>query len=232
MESEEYCYLTTTGRRSRRPHEIEIWFASEGSTLYMLAGDGRQADWVRNLIAQPSVRIRIGDEEAAGVARVVTDEEEDALARRLVVEKYQPGYGEDLSSWRETALPVAVDLLDRIRLHHIQLAMPNGGEDEAVAFYSGILGLKRIPKPEHLEQRGGVWFSVGDGHQLHLGVEEPFVPAKKAHPAFEIASLDAIRLALEATGAEVVLDEPLEGFDRFYTSDPFGNRIEILSRST
>ena len=105
--------------------------------------------------------------------------------------------------------------------------MPASREDEAEAFYSGLLGLERVPKPPNLEKRGGCWFrSVG--LELHLGVEEPFNPARKAHPALQVSDLAALKTRLEAAGAEVWEDEPLEGYDRFYASDPFGNRIEFL----
>ena len=114
-----------------------------------------------------------------------------------------------------------------MKLHHVQLAMPRGREDEAEAFYSGLLGLERVPKPPNLAKRGGCWFR-GDVLELHLGVEEPFNPAKKAHPALQVSDVAALRDRLAGAGAEVWEDEPLEGYERFYASDPFGNRIEFL----
>jgi deazaflavin-dependent oxidoreductase (nitroreductase family) len=109
-----YCYLTTVGRVTGRPHTIEIWFALHGPTLYLLSGGGDRSDWVRNLLTRPAVGVRIGRRDApelAGRARVVAaGTEEDEFARRLVAGKYQPGYGGDLSGWRRSALPVAVDL--------------------------------------------------------------------------------------------------------------------------
>jgi deazaflavin-dependent oxidoreductase (nitroreductase family) len=108
---EDYCYLTTVGRRSGRPHTIEIWFALDGDTLYMLAGGGDRADWVRNLRRAPAVTVRIGDVTFDGWARIVTDGEEDARARAIVVAKYRPRYRGDLTDWGQTALPVAVDLV-------------------------------------------------------------------------------------------------------------------------
>jgi deazaflavin-dependent oxidoreductase (nitroreductase family) len=111
LAAESYCYLTTTGRVSGRPHEIEIWFgSSDGDSIYMLAGGRDRADWVRNLQQQPSVRVRIGDRRFGGRARLVTDAGEEALARRLLLAKYQPDYSDDLSDWGRDALPVAVDL--------------------------------------------------------------------------------------------------------------------------
>ncbi len=108
--AEPYCYLTTTGRVSGSPHEIEIWFGVEGSTLYLLSGGRDRSDWVRNILANPAVSLRIGDTTHEVRARVVEGAEEDALARRLLLEKYQPGYASDLTNWGRTALPVAIDL--------------------------------------------------------------------------------------------------------------------------
>ncbi|MGH2730663.1 MAG: nitroreductase/quinone reductase family protein [Actinomycetota bacterium] len=110
LESEAFSYLTTTGRTSGRPHTIEIWFALNDGTLYMLSGGRARSDWVRNLIASPEVSVRIADRTFTGRARAVTDPDEDARARELLVNKYQSGYGGDLTGWRERALPIAVDL--------------------------------------------------------------------------------------------------------------------------
>jgi hypothetical protein len=105
-----FCYFTTTGRVTGRHHTIEIWFAIRGRTLYMLSGGRDRSDWVRNLMRVPETTVRIGLTELIGRARVVTGGTEDALARRLLREKYEPGYSGDLSDWGRTALPVAVDL--------------------------------------------------------------------------------------------------------------------------
>ena len=105
--------LTTVGRVSGRPHTIEIWFAAHGSTLYMLSGGGNRSDWVRNLTRTPVVRVRVDGDEYVGTARIVTDPIEDRLARDAVHDKYAPHYLGDLTSWRDTALPIAIDL-DRI----------------------------------------------------------------------------------------------------------------------
>ncbi len=112
LANEQFCYLTTTGRVTGRPHTIEIWFGLNERTLYMLSGNGprRRSDWVRNLMRTPPVSVRIGEREFTGTARVVEDGEEDALARQLLLEKYEPAYSGDLSEWGRTALPVAVDL--------------------------------------------------------------------------------------------------------------------------
>jgi catechol 2,3-dioxygenase-like lactoylglutathione lyase family enzyme len=112
-------------------------------------------------------------------------------------------------------------------LDHVQLACPPGGEDEARAFYGGLLGLPEIEKPEPLRARGGVWFECG-AHQLHLGVEEDFRPARKAHPALREASVADLRALAERLG-DGRWDEDLPGVERFYVDDPFGNRLEVLA---
>jgi catechol 2,3-dioxygenase-like lactoylglutathione lyase family enzyme len=115
-----------------------------------------------------------------------------------------------------------------LRIDHVQLAMPAGGEPEARRFYAGALGLREMPKPAHLARRGGVWFEGGEGLRVHLGAEPEFRPARKAHPAFLVSGLRDLAADLRARGYEVAADEPLEGFDRLYASDPFGNRIELM----
>ena len=115
-------------------------------------------------------------------------------------------------------------------LHHVQLAMPPGREDDARAFYVGVLGFTEIPKPANLVTRGGLWLKSGDA-DVHLGVEQDFRPAKKAHPALLVDDLEAIRRACEASGSMLTIDEPLEGYDRAYVADPFGNRIELLQKT-
>ena len=114
--SQAFCYLTTTGRVSGRRHTVEIWFARRGPTVYLLSGGGERADWVRNLRRRPEVTVRIGRRNARelpGHARVLgPGSPEDGLARDLLVEKYQPGYGGDLTGWRRSSLPVAIDLED------------------------------------------------------------------------------------------------------------------------
>jgi deazaflavin-dependent oxidoreductase (nitroreductase family) len=104
------CYLTTTGRVTGRPHTIEIWFALNGRTFYFLAGDGHNADWVRNISRLPDVRVRVGRRRVRGRGRIVTDPGEQQLARRIVYEKYAPTYEGDLTEWRSIATPIAVDL--------------------------------------------------------------------------------------------------------------------------
>jgi deazaflavin-dependent oxidoreductase (nitroreductase family) len=104
------CHLTTSGRRSGRPHTIEIWFALRGRRLYLLAGGGERSDWVRNLLADPAVTVRLGEREVAGRAAPVEDPGEREAARHLLFEKYTPRYGGDLREWRRTALPIVVEL--------------------------------------------------------------------------------------------------------------------------
>ncbi len=110
LAQEDFCYFTTTGRVSGKPHEIEIWFALSGSTLYMLSGGGEKADWVKNAQKDPAVQVRIGEQVFPGRARRVRDAEEDGLARRIVFEKYAPRSSDDLQGWSRSSLPLAVDL--------------------------------------------------------------------------------------------------------------------------
>lgn len=112
-------------------------------------------------------------------------------------------------------------------IDHVLLAMPVGGEPQARAFYGGLLGLAEIEKPEPLASRGGCWF--GEGPMiLHLGVQNDFTPAAKAHPALIAADLDALFDRLRAAGVEVSRDSALPGVARFYARDPFGNRLEFI----
>jgi deazaflavin-dependent oxidoreductase (nitroreductase family) len=110
LDGELFCYVTTTGRKTARPHEIEIWFGVRGGTLYVLSGGGDRSDWVRNLKAEPRVTLRIGGRSWEARARVVEDRDEDAAARHLLAAKYQ-GWreGAPLSRWARTALPVAIE---------------------------------------------------------------------------------------------------------------------------
>lgn len=112
-------------------------------------------------------------------------------------------------------------------LDHVQVAIPVGSEPTARAFYGGVLGMTEIPKPLALAQRGGCWFTSGAA-VLHLGVEEPFTPATKAHPAFLVTDLDSLATTLADTGASITHSNgELPGIRRFHTFDPFGNRLEF-----
>ncbi|MFN2591118.1 MAG: dUTP diphosphatase [Actinomycetota bacterium] len=112
-------------------------------------------------------------------------------------------------------------------IHHVQLAMPPGRQDEAEAFYAGVLGLERVAKPAELAGRGGCWFRAS-GVELHLGVDDDFRPAKKAHPALVVDDLVQMRQRLQGSGVQTQDDVPLNGRQRFHTFDPFGNRLEII----
>jgi catechol 2,3-dioxygenase-like lactoylglutathione lyase family enzyme len=120
--------------------------------------------------------------------------------------------------------------VDAPALDHVQVAAPRGCEEDARRFYGVLLRLEEIEKPDALKPRGGVWFRVG-AQELHVGVEEPSTPAAKAHPAIRVADLDVLRVRLEAAGAPIVEDDgTIPGVRRFYTADPFGNRLELLAR--
>ncbi|WP_330502643.1 VOC family protein [Peribacillus frigoritolerans] len=112
-------------------------------------------------------------------------------------------------------------------IDHIQLAAPKDSEDTARKFFKNILGFDEVEKPEELKKRGGVWFEFGN-YQIHIGIEEPFYPAKKAHPAFEIENIEELKKHLVTNGIDVIEDDKLPGAKRFYISDPFGNRMELL----
>ncbi|MCX4692883.1 VOC family protein [Streptomyces sp. NBC_01408] len=112
-------------------------------------------------------------------------------------------------------------------LDHVQLAAPPGAEDRLRAYYTGVLGMTELSKPPVLAARGGCWFAAG-GVQLHLGVEEDFRPARKAHPGLRVTGIVEYAIRLEERGAEVVWDDNLPGHRRFYSEDPVGNRLEFL----
>jgi catechol 2,3-dioxygenase-like lactoylglutathione lyase family enzyme len=113
------------------------------------------------------------------------------------------------------------------RLHHVQLAIPAGGEEECRAFWGGVLGMDELEKPPVLAARGGCWFR-GGGLEVHLGVEQDFAPARKAHPGILVDDLRGLAGRLAAAGVEVTWDGEFPGHDRFYAADPFGNRLEFL----
>ena len=113
LSREEYCYLTTTGRKSGKPHEIEIWFGIHGYSLYLLSGGNDDSDWVKNLRADPNVRVRIAKQTFQGVARIVRNIEEESLARPMLAAKYY-GWkeGQEMSEWARDALVIAIDLFE------------------------------------------------------------------------------------------------------------------------
>lgn len=114
-------------------------------------------------------------------------------------------------------------------IDHVQLAMPPGREREARDFYQGLLGIPLVAKPDHLAGRGGCWFEDGPV-RVHLGVEESFRPARKAHPALLVTDLARLLARLREAGVTIRSDQPLEGYERSYVDDPFGNRIELMQR--
>jgi catechol 2,3-dioxygenase-like lactoylglutathione lyase family enzyme len=114
-----------------------------------------------------------------------------------------------------------------IGVHHVQLAMPVGGEDDARRFYSGLLEIPEVQKPVELAKRGGAWFETS-AVRVHLGVEADFRPARKAHPGLLVENLESLAMRLRDAGYEVVGAEPMAGFNYIYVHDPFGNRLELL----
>jgi catechol 2,3-dioxygenase-like lactoylglutathione lyase family enzyme len=117
-------------------------------------------------------------------------------------------------------------------IHHVQVAAPPGCEEEARRFFTGVLGLEEVPKPDPLAARGGAWFEVGAGVQLHVGVAADFAPATKAHPAFRVDGaerLSALAARLGGAGIEVLWDQAAPGESRFYATDPWGNRLEFIT---
>lgn len=119
-------------------------------------------------------------------------------------------------------------LMKILAIDHVQLAMPEQGEEKAREFYMHLLGFHEIPKPPDLAKRGGVWFQHGQ-IQIHLGVDANFQPAKKAHPAFIVDSLNEFIAKFESAGTAIDFSQPeLAGFKRIHIFDPFGNRIELM----
>jgi catechol 2,3-dioxygenase-like lactoylglutathione lyase family enzyme len=114
-----------------------------------------------------------------------------------------------------------------LHLDHVQLAIPQGAEDLCRAFYAGLLGMKEVQKPPALAKRGGLWLESCPV-RIHLGVEEDFRPARKAHPAIAVADLDALARLLSEAGHELAWDDAIPGVRRFYIQDPVGNRIEFM----
>ncbi|MFB9325151.1 VOC family protein [Paenibacillus aurantiacus] len=117
-------------------------------------------------------------------------------------------------------------------IDHVQLAAPEGCEEEARRFFGGLLGWPEIQKPVPLRARGGAWFQCG-AHQVHIGVQKDFVPAAKAHPAFHVRGLDQLKVRLLERGTAVIDDDARteEGVARFYVLDPFGNRLEFMEQA-
>lgn len=119
------------------------------------------------------------------------------------------------------------DGFELLPIHHVQLAIPAGGEDRCRAFWAGVLGMTELTKPPVLAARGGCWFR-GGALEVHLGVEDPFAPARKAHPGLLVRGLRDLADALDSAGYAVTWDDDFPGHQRFYSADPFGNRLEFL----
>ena len=112
LADEDYCYLTTTGRVTGKPHQIEIWFGLKENTVYLLSGNKDKSDWVKNMVRNPSVTVKIATKTFNAVARIVTDKEEDMMARNMLADKYHERKANgSLDTWARTALPVAIDLV-------------------------------------------------------------------------------------------------------------------------
>ncbi len=115
LAGEDFCYLTTTGRVSGKPHEIEIWFGARDHSIYLMSGGGEKADWVKNLRKDPNVTVRIGKQHFKGMARLVTDSQEELAARNMVADKYNERESDgSLDEWARTALVVAIDFISII----------------------------------------------------------------------------------------------------------------------
>ena len=115
LAGEDYCYLTTTGRVTGKPHKIEIWFGLNGNSLYLLSGGMDKSDWVKNMMKNPSVTVKVGKHTFKATARLVTDEQEEMLARNMLADKYnERNANGSLGKWARTALVVGIDILSKI----------------------------------------------------------------------------------------------------------------------
>jgi catechol 2,3-dioxygenase-like lactoylglutathione lyase family enzyme len=123
--------------------------------------------------------------------------------------------------------PVPASPFD-VALHHVQLAIPASSEDDCRAFYVGVLGMTEVVKPPELAERGGLWLRAGN-LEIHLGVEDGFRPARKAHPGIIVQQLDRLAQHVEASGIEITWDTDFPGYQRFYAFDNNGNRLEFLA---
>ena len=117
-----------------------------------------------------------------------------------------------------------------LEIDHVQIAIPKGGEDQGRAFFGALLGLDELPKPADMAARGGCWFAMS-GRQIHLGIDADFRAAKKAHVALSTSNLDELRVRLDKAGYNTQDDSVVGGRHRFFTFDPFGNRIEFMDRT-
>jgi FkbM family methyltransferase len=226
--------------------EVDAYLRSQGFWLHLFPGldtvtmkpfdsDGRQVLWTDVVYTRHPLRLSgLAELKLWKLAVVLHDIYRACdFAHACLREIDARGGGGVAAAYRaRLALPAASLPSPRlVALDHVQLAMPPDREAEARGFYTGVLGLPEIVKPPHLAKRGGCWFERGS-LKLHLGVEQDFRPGRKAHPAFVVADLPSLVAALEAAGRPINRDEPLEGYDRIFTDDPFGNRIELMEPST
>ena len=204
--------------------EVDAW---ETTYLHVLHGEDPVFSWISGTSARPALAA-LDDR----LRPAFTEE----LKRRLRAAYPDDGGGVVLAVPED--LPGGPSMTGRtIALHHVQVSCPAGEEERARAFWSGAIGLSEVDKPEPLRARGGCWFRAYDDRgsvtaEVHVGVEQDFRPARKAHPALVVHDLDATAAALEAGGHPVDLSErnTFPGFERLHTADPFGNRVEILAR--
>lgn len=205
--------LVDAGLRAR------VW---ETTYLHLLAGDDPVVEWTRGTALRPVLEALTPAEQREFLAEYST---------RMRVAYPAGPYGTVLPFRRIFAVATRPSTDRRAPaiegLDHVQVAAPPGGEDEARAFYGGVLGLVEIPKPEELSRRGGAWFAAPFG-QVHVGIDTAFRPARKAHPGLVATDLDALAARLSMAGAVVTWDDELRPRRRLYTDDPFGNRVEIL----
>ena len=126
---------------------------------------------------------------------------------------------------------MSADAATMLRVDHVQIAIPPGSEEACRAFYVGALGMRELAKPAELAGRGGLWVRSGEV-EIHLGVEQDFRPARKAHPGILVADIDALGARVEGAGAAPIWDDAIPGVRRFFTADPLGNRLEFIGSST
>jgi deazaflavin-dependent oxidoreductase (nitroreductase family) len=224
---DDFCYLTTLGRVSGRPHEIEIWFALDGRTLYLLSGGGDRSDWVRNLRADPSVAVRLRDTTYPAMARIVEAGEESERGRRLVFDKYQPRYSGSLERWRRESLLVALDV--RLSIPVVRFSLVTVFVEDPTPlrdWYTGTLGLTVSSETARFVQladdtgRPCVAFHVG----------RPVVHAEHVQLHFEVDDVDAEYERLRAAGVafhEPPADKPW-GWRVAALRDPAGHTVELV----
>lgn len=175
----------------------------------------------------------MNDRRAARITGIVAQFLVEDLERAVSYDRDQLGFSRlrlrAIAIDRETSGSISngITRMAFRAIDHVQLAMPPGEEEKARAFYAGVLGLQEIPKPLELAARGGAWFRDG-GVAVHLGVDQHFRPATRAHPAFRCDDLAALLKRLMEHGSEIVRGDSLEGRAHFYVMDPFGNRIELI----